>query len=336
MASLKDVAVHAGVSVSTASLALREDPAVKELTRQRIRRVADELGYRPNGIARDLKVKKTDMIAVLLHDLGGPFYSELLRGVQDRSHQRGFTAIVACSAKGKSSAMTRLLRENRVAGAIVLDPVIDESEISSAASEDLPIVVLDRDIHAPHVYAVSADHEGGAYKATRHLLDNGYRRIGFLGGPEDSFHSRMRFDGYRRALVEAGVAFDGDLVCYGLFTEDSGYDAGFRMFAKGRHPDAVFAANDEMAIGLLRSLEEQGLRVPGDVALVGFDDIRLTQYVSPALTTVRQPMYQLGSDAVEQLFQIMSGHAKVDSVTLSTELVIRHSSGVTPRSPIRG
>lgn len=328
MATIRDVAERAGVSISTVSIALKHDPRVKESTRKRIAAVAQSLGYRPNGIARDLKMQQTQTIAIFLHDLGGPFYSELVSGVQDVALSYGYSPIVACSVGGRGVALDRLLLEGRVDGAIILDHHIEEDFIRKVAGHKLPIVLLDRDIEGcPDVYRVTSDHAGGAYGATRHLLENGYRKIAFVGGPSVSEDGQLRFRGYVRAMQSFGFEIDKSFIIPGNFTEQSGYEAGLTLILRQQTPDAVFAGNDEMAIGILRAFSERLIRVPEDIALVGFDDIRLTQYTFPTLTTVHQPMYELGTVAAQILFRVFDGEQMIDPMILETWLVVRDSSG---------
>lgn len=327
MPSLRDVAVRAGVSISTASIALRQDPRVKEETRRRIAQAAEELGYRPNGIARDLKTRRTGMIAILLHSLGGPFFSELVKGIEDVAHVSDFMPIVSSSGKD-DSGLRRFLLEKRVDGAIILNSNIDEAILETAAGESMPIVVLDRSIRQRHVSPVTCDHRTGARRATQHLMDAGFPEVAFIGGPADSYHGRLRYEGYIEAHADAGRPLDEREIYHGAFTEASGYAIARQMVLTGRVPRAIFAANDEMAIGALRAFGECGVRVPEDVCIVGFDDIRLARYVTPSLSTVRQPMYDLGVVAADTLVRMLRGERDFAPTVLQTELIIRQSSRV--------
>ncbi|MCL6442140.1 MAG: LacI family transcriptional regulator [Alicyclobacillus sp.] len=326
MTTIKDVAKAARVAVSTASLALRNDPRVKESTRRRVLEAANRLKYTPHGIARDLKVRRTGMACLLIRDLGGPFYSELTRGVQSAMYEHGYETIVSGTMSGKRGFASRMLMERRVDGVIVLSPDVDDETIRRVASEHLPIVLLDRDLSAPHVYAVRADNLQGGYMATRHLLDLGYRDIVYLGGARESADNLSRYEGFVRAMTEFGLDVNHRNQYSGNFTEEGGYMAALMMHASGPLPEAVFAANDEMAIGVLRAFGELGIRVPQDVALVGFDDIQLAQYVTPPLTTVRQPMYKMGLLAGHMLVRALNGEAGPERITLPTELIVRESS----------
>jgi LacI family transcriptional regulator len=326
VATIKDVARLAGVSISTVSIALQDDPRVRDTTRQRILAAVRELGYRPNGIARDLKQQRTNTIAVFLHDLGGPFYSELLSGVQHAALEEGVSPIIACSSGGVGGDLERLIMEGRVDGAMVLDDAIQESFLRRAAGAHLPIVVLDREIVADYVYAVTSDHEGGAHAATVHLIDRGCRRIAFISGPGRSIHSLLRQQGYKRALNEAGLHIDPGLVYAGDFTETSGFDVASTILGSDPLPDAIFAANDEMALGTLRAAAERGLRIPDDFLLVGFDDIRLTQYTLPTLTTVHQQMFEIGVVGTQTLIAALRGQTPLRQQVLATELIVRGST----------
>ncbi|WDL96094.1 LacI family DNA-binding transcriptional regulator [Alicyclobacillus sp. ALC3] len=326
MSTIKDVAKAANVSLSTVSLALRSDPKVKESTRRRVLEVARELQYRPNGIARDLKTRKTDTICILLHDLGGPFYSELIRGVQEVAKSSGYNTIASGSLGGRNGSAVKLLSERRVDGAIVLAPDVEDEVIVQAAGEDLPIVVLDRELTGDFVYSVRVDNEQGGYQVTRHLLEMGNRRIVFVGGPADSFDAELRYRGYAKAMGEFSALVSKRFDYNGQFTEQGGYTVGKVLGAQPELPDAIFASNDEMALGILRAFEEKGIRVPDDVALAGFDNIRIAEYVRPPLTTVQQPMYEMGAVAAQLLLQALSGSKALGSVRLATNLVARQSS----------
>lgn len=326
MSTMKDVAKVANVALSTVSLALRNDPKVKEATRRRVLEVARELQYRPNGIARDLKTRRTETICILLHDLGGPFYSELIRGIQDVATSHGFNTIASGSLGGRHGSAVRLLSEHRVNGVIVLAPDVDDEIIVQSAAEDLPVVVLDRELTADFVYSVRVDNEQGGYEVTRHLLEMGHKQVVFVSGPADTLDAELRYRGYLKAMNEFSAPISKRFDYNGQFTEQGGYTVGKVLSAQSQLPDAVFASNDEMALGILRAFDEKGIRIPQDVALAGFDNIRISQYVHPALTTVQQPMYDMGAVAAQLLFQALGGSHALEPVKLATNLVVRQSS----------
>ncbi|WAH41382.1 LacI family transcriptional regulator [Alicyclobacillus fastidiosus] len=326
MATLKDVAKLAGVSIGTASSALNRHSGVKESTRKKVLEAASLLNYRPNGAARDLKTQKTDTIGVFLHDLAGPFYSELIRGIQDVADEYEYATIASRGGKGRNTSWTRLFVEGRVDGAIVLDPTVPDEVIRSTVGPTLPIVLLDRILDVPYCLHVAADHEGGAYEVTKHLLESGIRRIAFVSGPSDSHDSNLRFRGYKRSLEEFGIELDHSLIYRGDFTEGSGALVARAMLSRDDLPGGVFAANDEMALGFIHGCESSDIIVPDQIAVVGFDDIIVASYVNPALTTVRQPMYELGVVAARNLFRTIRGEKDISPVILPTQVIIRDSS----------
>lgn len=288
------------------------------------------LQYRPNGVARDLKTQRTEMIAVFVHDLGGPFYSaffsELVRGILEVAESHSYAAIATRGAGGTNTALKHLLLEGRVDGAIVLDPLIPDHVIRSTARSSLPIILLDRSLDTPYSCIVRTDHELGAYKATKHLLEQGARSIAFVTGPPDSDISDMRFMGYQRALLASGIPLNPRLIYHGQHTEQSGMLVAEAMLSQGDLPDGVFSGNDEMAIGMLKRFRDLGVRVPGDVLLIGFDDIPLAGYVTPSLSTVHQPMYELGTLATQVLFRVLQGEPSIGPIMLEPELVERETS----------
>ncbi len=330
MTTVRDVAKLAQVSVSTVSLVLRQPHRVSEATRERVQEAIEQLQYRPNGTARDLRVRKTNTVAILLHNLSGPFYSELIRGVEEIGEALGYTTLAAGCAKNQEQGSLRLLHEGRVDGAIVLDPTIDSPVLLQYARQSLPIVVLDRrlsdGLQSAYITAVGSDHESGGYLAAQHLLSQGYRRFAFIAGPVDSEHSHLRQLGFFRALQEASVDTAAVPVVHSDFTEPGGMRA-MRTLLKSEWPaQAIFAANDEMAIGVLQVLEGQQVNVPGDAAVMGFDDIRLARYVVPPLSTIHQPMYELGVAAMKQLQRALSGKTHIPAEVLPVKLVPRAST----------
>lgn len=326
MATLKDVAKLAGVSIGTASSALNRLSGVKESTRKKVFEAASLLNYRPNGVARDLKTQKTDTIGVFLHDLAGPFYSELIRGIQDVADEYEYATIATRGGRGTNTSWTRLFIEGRVDGAIVLDPSVPDEVIRSTVGPTLPIVLLDRILDVPYCLYVAADHEGGAYEVTKHLLEIGIRRVAFISGPSNSHDSSLRFRGYQRALEEYGIGLDHSLIYRGDFTEGSGALVARAMLSRDHLPEGVFAANDEMALGFMRGCDASNIVVPDQIAVVGFDDITVASYLHPSLTTVRQPMYELGVVAARNLFRTIKGEKDISPVILPTQLITRDSS----------
>lgn len=325
MATIKDVAKLAGVAVSTASYALNNVNKVSPATMKKVQEAARELNYMKNGFASDLKRTKTDTIALILKDLSGPFYSELIKGVQEVTIRNGYDLIACSSVGGAQSTAVKFLKEKRVDGAIILANNISDDIILDSAREGFPIVVLDRKIDHPFVYQVEVDNIHGGYLATEHLIEKGHREIAFVSGPMDSHDNTMRFEGYQDALRHYGIPYQSKWKVYGDFTREGGYRATKMLIAQRDLPQAFFYANDEMAIGGLQAFKENKMSVPNDISIIGYDDIQLSEYVSPPLTTIRQPKYEVGALAVHVVFQALSKEKVEQSYKLSTELISRNS-----------
>lgn len=325
MATIKDVAKLAGVAVSTASYALNDSDKVSETTRSKVLEAARELNYQKNGLASDLKKAKTNTIALILSDLSGPYYSELIQGVQNGCSANNY-GLIACSAVGGSeSTAVKFLREKRVDGAIILAHNISDEVILNAAREGFPLVVLDRELDHDNVHSVLVDNVHGGYLATEHLIKQGHKHITFVSGPNKSHDNQMRFEGYLQALEDYKISYKPIWKVPGNFTRESGYRATKTLIAQSNLPQAIFYANDEMAIGGMEAFGEKGIKVPDEISIIGYDDIEIAEYVKPKLSTIRQPKYETGSLAVQLIFQLLRGEEADHLYKLDTELIIRDS-----------
>lgn len=331
MATIKDVAKLAGVAVSTASYALNNSTKISPETTRRVLDAAAQLNYQKNGLARDLKLSKTQTIGLILSDLSGPFYSELIKGVQEVTLSNGYDLIACSSVGGYNSTAVKFLKEKRVDGVIVLAANIDDLIILESVREDFPIVVLDRELKADFIMSVSVDNIHGGYLATKYLLDAGHGNILFIGGPPNSRDSQLRYQGFLNALHERKIDYTPKWNLEGKFTREGGYYAAKMILMQGKLPSAVFCANDEMAIGMIQAFQESGLQVPFDISVVGFDDIEITQYMNPPLTTVKQPKYEMGSLAAHLVFQALQGDIPTREYVLPTELIVRNSVASKPK-----
>lgn len=325
MATIKDVAKLAGVALSTASYALSGDSKVSAKTKEKVLEAARQLNYHKNGFAMDLKRSRTNTIALILTDLSGPYYSELIRSVQDVALSNGYDLVACSSMGGRESTAVKYLREKRVDGAIVLAHNITDEILLYAASSSFPIVVMDRLTTGEGLISVVVDGELGGYKATKHLIDQGHRSIAYISGPSNSYDNSVRYRGFLRAMHEAGLEEKAKWRLSGNFVREGGYKATKMMMMQGELPSAVFYANDEMAIGGIKAMEEDGYAVPGDISVIGFDDIQLAEYIQPPLTTIRQPMHESGSLAGHLLFQMLNDEEVNDSYKLKVELIERKS-----------
>lgn len=325
MITLKEVASRAGVSIATASCALNNSPKVSEKTKIKILEAAKELNYSPNKMARNLKKQKTETIGLFLSDLGGPFYSELIRGVQEVAMMNGYDMIVCSTYGGVKSTGYSFLKEKAVDGAIVLATDITDEQLKAVTRKNFPIVLLDRELKAENVYNILINNKKGAYDATCYLIDKGHKKIGCVLGPIDSYDAEERYNGYLEALKDNNMSFNPSNLVRGGFTEEGGYQAVRIMLASDK-PDAIFCTNDEMAIGAIKAIKEKKYKIPQDIALMGFDDIKLASYVRPALTTVSHPKYEWGTTAALMMFQALNVGFNGDNIVLPTELIIREST----------
>ncbi|ASN06248.1 LacI family DNA-binding transcriptional regulator [Virgibacillus necropolis] len=325
MATIKDVAKLAGVAVSTASYALNNSNKISLATKKKVEAAAKTLNYMKNGFASDLKRTKTNTIALILSDLSGPFYSELIQGVQDVTTSNGYDLIACSSIGGPQSTAVKFLREKRVDGAIILAHNISDEITLESARKGFPLVVLDRDLENEFVYHVDVDNVHGGYLATEYLIKNGHDKIAYVSGPSNTYDNELRFQGYMNALNHHGITYQPRWKLSGDFTREGGYRATKLLIAQRDLPQGIFYANDEMAIGGLQAFKNHGINIPNDISIIGFDDIQLAEYVSPPLTTIKQPKYEAGALSVHLIFQLLAGDNVDHHYKLSTELIERKS-----------
>ncbi|MBK7616940.1 MAG: LacI family DNA-binding transcriptional regulator [Burkholderiales bacterium] len=325
--TIKDVARLAEVSVATVSRALNGHPRVTPETRERILRVAAELRFTPSSAARSLITRRTHTVGALLPDLHGEYFSELIRGIDLAARARGLHLLVSSShGDAKEAAAALRAMHGRVDGLLVMSPHMDADFLGGNLPHGLPAVLLNSDPSDTTHACFRVDNRGGASAMVKHLVKTGHRSIAFIAGPEHNYEAQERLAGYREALHKL-LPGTPERVLQGDFTEASGEHAGKALAALRERPSAVFAANDMMAIGCLASLTQAGLSVPGDIALAGFDDIPISRYVTPALTTVRVPIVELGTLALEELASAIEkpDHPGGKQHTLRAELVARQS-----------
>lgn len=300
-ATIKDVAREAQVSIATVSRVFNESGSVSEETRRRVRAVAERLRYVPHHGARSLITRRTNLLGVVLPEVYGEFFSELIRGIDLSGRAYGVHILVSGSHGGSDEAAAAIrAMQGRVDGLLAMLPNVDPDFLATRLPDSMPVVLMNTPQRESRAASVVVDNFGGAGALVRHLVDCGYRRIAFISGPESNFDARERLRGFRTALAALGPEATCEVVG-GDFTEESGYQAGKRIAAMPTRPDAVFAANDSMAIGCLFALREAGLNVPADIGLTGFDDIPIARFMNPPLTTVRVRIAELGELALERL-----------------------------------
>ncbi|MDH5821646.1 LacI family DNA-binding transcriptional regulator [Luteimonas sp. RD2P54] len=325
--TIKDVAREANVSVATVSRALNGHENVAEEVRKRVLGVADRLRYSPHHAARSLSSRRTQTIGVVLPDLYGEFFSELMRGIDQVARERGLHLLVS-SYHGNPEEQGAALRamRGRVDGLLVMSPFVGERGfLEQSLSAALPAVLINSGAAEGH-RTLNVDSYGGALSMMQHLLQGGHRRIAFIAGPDDNHDARERLRGYRDAL-ERALPGTAPWVLQGDFDEASGHRAGGELLRAAQRPDAVFAANDMMALGCLFAFNQAGVAVPGQIALAGFDDIPLARYVHPGLTTMRVDIADLGGRALRALLDGNGGDPAP-----GPRLMVRESSGASPEA----
>ncbi|MGE5264292.1 MAG: LacI family DNA-binding transcriptional regulator [Acidobacteriota bacterium] len=324
--SIKDIAKAAGVSHSTVSRALSDSPLVADETRGRIQRIARELGYTPNAIARAFVTQRTRTIGVIVTTIADPFAGEVVRGIEEIAADNNYRIFLGTSHSDpdREVNLVKGLREWRVDGVIVAASRVGALYLPLLKEIGVPLVLINNQHEGPFSHTVGVDNSQGAELATHHLISLGHRVIGYIGGPADHASHRDRLMGYQRALADANVPYDPSLVRSGTGRADSGEQV-VQLLARSPVPTAISCYNDMTAIGALTALKRRGLRVPADISLVGFDDIEFTRYVDPPLTTIRQPKDEMGLLAMRMLMDLLDGKI-VTNVMVPGELIVREST----------
>ncbi|THF83966.1 LacI family transcriptional regulator [Deinococcus sp. KSM4-11] len=330
MPSIQDVAKLAHVSTATASRALSRPDMVAPATRERVVQAAQRLGYQPNVLARSLRQKETRTIGLIVADILNPFHAMLAKGVQDAADRHGYTVFLFNSDEEPAKELRAMdtLRGHLPTGLIVAPTSGTRTHLKTLPN--LPVVELDRVSGHPGTTTVTVDNLGGAMTGTQHLIGLGHRRIGMIVGQQDISTAIDRHEGYRAALRTSGIPYDPTLVLSGHHREDDGYRAARQLLSgpADTRPTALFVGNNEMTVGAVLAARELNLGIPHDLSIVGFDDSRWAQTMTPPLTVISQPAYDLGRLACEHLIgQLGLAHPSPASVQLPTTLIIRHSTG---------
>lgn len=330
--TILDIAHLAGVSKTTVSRVLNNKPDVDGETRERILRIIDEQGFVPSIAAAGLASGRRQLIGMLIPSFAWPLIPELMRGVADMLEETSYELVLYCINEGdrkrdRSEVINRVLATQLTAGLLAVFPGPASKDLTRLYHQGFPVVIVD-DQQEQEAPWVSVDNVTGAYTATCHLIKLGHRRIAHIAGPPEYKASHDRFNGYRRALLEAGIPLDPALVLEGDFLPPSGRECASKLFQlpQEQRPTAIFAATDQMAFGVLSAADEFGLAVPRDVALVGFDDDVPSVHVHPPLTTVRQPYFEMGEQGLKLLLSLLD--TKKDDQSLSAR-----KAGGTPVTP---
>jgi LacI family transcriptional regulator len=330
--TIKDLARKLGVSPSTVSRALRGHPDISQATRLRVAEAAEKYHYHPNQLAQSLQKRRSSVIGVVVPAIRHDFFSSTISGIEEVAYDNGYTIMVCQSNEtlAREILNVQALVANRVAGLLIAisSETTTHEHLSQAIRQRVPLVQFDRVVEELDTGKVVVDDYAAAFGAVEHLVRSGYRRIGHMAGQEGIALNRKRFEGYRDALAAHGLPLEEKFHLRGGYREEDGRAGAERYLALGDLPEAVLAINDPVAVGLYAGFREAGVRVPDDVALVGFSDIPAAALIDPALTTVRQPAFDMGRAAVSLLLrQFEEGpDFQPETVVLETELRVRGSS----------
>ena len=340
---MSDIASVAGVTSMTVSRVVNQNGYVSAETRQKVLEVVREMKYRPNGLARSLKLQRTQTIGLVLGDIANPFAAELARAVREVTSRRGYNLFISISEHSANEDISAFdsLASHLVDGLIIAtrSNQAGDKHLAEMIESGFKVVCIGRDFHHKDSDWVAADNKRGGFEATQHLIDLGHKKIGFIGTNLSGGASLKRFQGYLDALKQSGIEIDERLIsgspdsgeAPGYSTEKVGYEAMKRLLSLPNRPTAVFARNDFTAIGAMTAIKEFGLRIPQDIAIVGFDDIPVAVHTFPRLTTVRQPTLKQGSIAAEMLLKRIESAEppERDEQILQCELIIRESTIAT-------
>jgi DNA-binding LacI/PurR family transcriptional regulator len=327
---MKDVARHAGVSIATVSRVLNNSTGVRPALRSRVLDAVRALNYQRDRAARSLRVRRSQIIGLIISDIQNPFFTSVVRGVEDVAYQNGYTLLLCNSDEDrvKENLYIETLLAERAAG-VLISPVSETENLSGALLEaGIPVVAVDRRMNDLQVDTVVVDNIRGAYMGVSHLISLGCHHIGYVGLPTWTTPGRERKEGYQQALVEHGVTLQERLVKTEGFKQADGYHMASELLNMDRPPQALFAANNLTTLGALNAIHERGLSIPHDVAIVGFDDMPWGPALNPPLTAIAQPTYDLGYTAADLLLRrISERNGEITEVVLEPQLVVRASCG---------
>jgi DNA-binding LacI/PurR family transcriptional regulator len=331
--TIKDIAQRLKLSTSTVSRALRNHPDISKATKKKVIALARETGYQPNLIAQSLQNQSSNTIGVIVPEIRHSFFSSAISGIEDVAYQAGYAIMVCQSQESHEREVlnTQALMAHRVAGLLISisQGCGDLRHLRAVRRQGIPLVFFDRSPEGMEASQVVVDDFQGAYEAVRYLINKGYKRIAHLAGPVNINISRQRMLAYKQALQDSQMPVAEDLIISGGFSGKDGRGGMQRLLAMENPPDAVFAVNDPVAIGALKLLKEQGVKVPKDMAIIGFTNDPLAELMDPPLSTVDQPAVQIGREAAALLLDSIKNHdrsGRIITKTLKTRLIIRSSA----------
>ncbi len=329
--TIRDIAKMAKVSHMTVSRVLNDDPHVREETRRKILELVHILDYRPDARARAFASKTSHLLGLLVSDISNPFHAEQARGIEDKAHEKGYN-VIFCSTDEKSERMktyTDLMMDAGVDGLIFSSVHLHEPVTEKLIDERFPVVLVNRKLSGKSCNYVICNNVNGAYEITEHLINLGHRKIAIITGSPNLSTGRERLKGYQKALKDHGIDFDHNYIIQGPFKRETGYRAAKQLLTMKDRPGAIFAGNDFMAMGVIDAIEELGMNIPEDVAVVGFDNTEFSSSLRIKLTTVSQRKYEMGNLAVQILIDYIERKEKnyTHKVILEPKLIIRESCG---------
>lgn len=327
--TISDIAKAANVTKATVSYVLNNKPGVSEETREKILQIMKEMDYHPNVAARGLAGKSTGMIGLVIPDISDHFYAQIIRGVENTANLYNFT-LNLCTTHAiakKEKEMVDHFTSGRVDGVILMTYFLDLSYINNLKKRRIPFALIDSTlVNNESIYNVCVDNFEAGYKATEYLIKLGHKRIAFIHGPQTSSDNLFRFRGFCQALSDYGIRYDESLTSQGDFKREGGYQAFSTLHRLHADLTAIFAANDQMAIGVLAAARAKGLQVPQDLSVIGCDDIEASSLVEPALTTIKQPIEEMGKNAAEIIIQLIHKENPAQrKILLKTSLIERAS-----------
>ncbi|MHB8627744.1 MAG: LacI family DNA-binding transcriptional regulator [Aggregatilineales bacterium] len=333
MPTIREVAKHAGVSPITVSRVINKSGYVSQDVRDRVEKAISELHYIPNALGTSLRSNRTHIIALILSDVTNPFWTTLARGVEDAANESGYY-VVLCNtdeSQAKQNQYVNVLLKKRVDGFLLVPAESNNETIQTIVRQQVPVVVLDRRVSSKEVDVVRADSEGGAYRLTRHLIQQGHRRIAIITGPQGVSTASDRVDGYRRAMEEAGLKINEAQIYWGKFAQSHGYNAAQLILDSTPRPTALVTGNNFIAVGAMHALRGAGIQVPQGMAVVTFDDFPAGLTFDPFLTTAVQPAYEMGYRATQLLLARLLEQTTdpCQETVLPVEITIRDSSNYT-------
>ena len=329
--TIHDIARELDISASTVSRALNDNPRISQKTTKKIKAVADSLGYRPNTLASNLRNKKSNTIGIVVPLINRYFFSAVISGAEDIAYKAGFNVVISQSndIAQKEIDIVQSMFANRVDGLIISIAMQTDTydHLKLFRKKHIPLVFFDRVVPEIETDKIVVDDFAGGFRVTQHLIDQGYKRIGHLAGPQNLITYYNRKSGYVEALSKNGIQFDENLINVNKLTSDDGLTAVKQLMSLPIPPDAIFCGNDTTALSAMIYLRDKGIRIPEDIGIVGFSNEPFSKVVSPSISTIAQPGFEMGQKAAELLIRKIDNKERTyRTITLPTELIIRESS----------